>query len=97
MKKKIKNIEKTLEEFADKYGWSPEGLVPEEQDKEVEDTFKAKNGVAYTHMAYVLLTLLPDVTPRQFESLLEVMQDWGLLTEDGDKVKEWIYNAVWGE
>ena len=69
----------------------------QKHDKEVEDTFKAKNGVAYTHMAYILLTQFPDVTPRQFERMLEAMQDWGLLTEDGDKVKEWIYNTVWGE
>lgn len=69
----------------------------QKHDKGVEDIFTAKNGVAYTHMAFKLLTEFPDVTPRQFESLLEVMQDWGLLTEDGDKVKTWIYNAVWGE
>ena len=40
MKKKIKNIEKTLEEkleeFAEKYGWASGGLVPEEQDELLE-------------------------------------------------------------
>lgn len=67
----------------------------QKHNKEAKDMFTAKNGVAYTHMAFVLLTQFPNVTPKQFETMLEVMQDWGLLSENGDKVKEWVYNAVW--
>lgn len=56
---------------------------------------KSKNGISYEYMAFKLLTEFPDITPKDFEVLLELMSDWELLSKEGNKVHSVIFKAVW--
>lgn len=58
---------------------------------------KNKNNIDLYYIAFKLITEFPDVTPKQFEGLFELMSDWELLSEDGKNVGKLIFNQVWSD
>lgn len=58
---------------------------------------KNTNGIEYGYIAMQLMANFPDKSPREIESLLEMMQDFGLLSEQGDKVKLLFWKFFWEE
>jgi len=56
---------------------------------------KNDNGIEYGYVAFKIMQLFPDSSPREIEHLLERMQDFGLLNEQGDKLKKLFWDYFW--
>jgi hypothetical protein len=58
---------------------------------------KNSNGIRYEYIALKIMQLFPDSSPREIERLLERMQDFGLLNEQGDQLKKLFWGYFWSE
>lgn len=56
---------------------------------------KTKNGIEYSYIVSKLLLEQPDVTPRKFELLMEMMDDFDLLSKQGQEVYKILCNHVY--
>lgn len=54
-----------------------------------------KNGVDYYYILFKLLLELPDVTPKQFELLMETMDDFNLLSKDGENIRGILQDHIY--
>ena len=56
---------------------------------------KNKNGVDYYYIVAKILLELKTLTPKEVDLLLEKMDDFNLLSDDGKKIKTIIWGHVW--
>jgi len=58
---------------------------------------KNKNGIDYHYIAFKLVSNYPENTLKDFDNLLERMEDFDLLSKEGMKIRQIFHGACWND